>query len=141
MLKGFATVNYFVADLVAATAWYSEVLGIAPYYDEVPGYVEFRVGDYLDELGLVDSAYGPVPSAKPAGEVIFWHVDDLDASFERLVALGASVNQPRVDYGSFSTASVIDPFGNVLGIMSNPHYVAIVGRLRPDRAGLDQLEN
>ena len=141
MLRGFATVNYFAADLPAATAWYTEVLGVAPYYDQVPGYVEFRVGDYLDELGLVDVAYGPAPTTKPAGEVIFWHVDDLDASFDRLIQLGASVNQPRVDYGTFSTASVVDPFGNVLGIMSNPHYVEILERIRPDRAGLDQLEN
>jgi predicted enzyme related to lactoylglutathione lyase len=141
MLRGFATVNYFAADLPAATAWYTEVLGVPPYYDQVPGYVEFRVGDYLDELGLVDAAYGPAPTTKPAGQVIFWHVDDLDASFDRLIQLGASVNQPRVDYGTFSTASVVDPFGNVLGIMSNPHYVEILERIRPDRAGLDQLEN
>ncbi len=137
MLKGFATVNYFAADLAAATAWYTAVLGVPPYYDQVPGYVEFRVGDYLDELGLVDAAYGPAPTQQPAGEIIFWHVDDLDGSLERLLSLGASINQPRVDYGTFSTASVVDPFGNVLGIMSNPHYVEVLERLRPERTGRD----
>jgi predicted enzyme related to lactoylglutathione lyase len=141
MLKGLATVNYFATDLPAATAWYSEMLGVQPYYDQVPGYVEFRIGDYLDELGLVDAAYGPAPTGRAAGEVVFWHVDDLDASLERLVVLGASINQPRVDYGTFSTASVIDPFGNVLGIMSNPHYIEILERVRPELAGLDQLQN
>ena len=25
------------------------------------------------------------------------------------------------------TASVVDPFGNVLGIMYNPHYVEVLG--------------
>jgi len=139
MLRGFATVNYFAADLAAATAWYTEVLGVPPYYDQVPGYVEFRVGDYLDELGLVDAAYGPAPTAQPAGEIIYWHVDDLDASLARLVSLGAAVNQPRVDYGTFSTASVIDPFGNVLGIMTNPHYAEILDRLHPDAADLATL--
>jgi len=140
MLRGFATVNYFVADLKAATRWYTEVLGVPPYYDQVPGYIEFRVGDYQDELGLVDAAYGPPPTDKPAGEIIFWHVDDLDASFERLLSLGATVNQPRTDYGDFITASVVDPFGNVLGIMYNPHYAEILERLRPDKAGLDTLK-
>ena len=141
MLKGFATVNYFVADLEAASAWYAEVLGIPPYYDQVPGYVEFRVGDYLDELGLVDASYGPARTKEPAGEIIYWHVEDLDASFERLLALGATVNRPRMDYGTFGTASVVDPFGNVLGIMSNPHYAEIRDRLRPDMANLETLEN
>jgi hypothetical protein len=26
------------------------------------------------------------------------------------------------------TASVIDPFGNVLGVMYNPHYVDVLGQ-------------
>ena len=141
MLKGFATVNYFAADLEAATTWYTEVLGTPPYFDQTPGYREFRVGDYLDELGLVDASYGPAPTEQPAGEIIYWHVEDLDASFERLLSLGATVNRPRMDYGNFSTASVVDPFGNVLGIMFNPHYAEIRDRIRPDQAGLDTLEN
>ena len=32
MLRGFATVSYYAADLEAAAAWYSEVLGIEPYF-------------------------------------------------------------------------------------------------------------
>ena len=142
MLRGFATVNYFAADLDAATKWYTELLGVPPYYDQVPGYREFRIGDYQDELGLVDAAYGPAPTEKPAGQVISWHVDDLDASLERLLSLGATLHQPRIDYGDgFSTASVIDPFGNVLGIMYNPHYVEILELVRPDQAGLDALKS
>ena len=78
MLRGFATVSYYAADLEAATAWCAEVLGTPPYFDKVPGYVEFRVGDYLHELGLTDAVYGPPPTDKPAGEIVFWHVDDLD---------------------------------------------------------------
>jgi hypothetical protein len=39
--------------------------------------------------------------------------------------MGANEYQPitpRGDQG-FVTAAVVDPFGNVLGIMYNPHYV------------------
>ena len=32
---------------------------------------------------------------------------------------------PRGDQG-FVTAAVVDPFGNVLGIMYNPHYLEIL---------------
>ena len=54
MLRGFATVSYFAADLEAARKWYSELLGIDAYF-QMPGYVEFRVGDYQNELGIIDA--------------------------------------------------------------------------------------
>lgn len=28
----------------------------------------------------------------------------------------------------FTTASVIDPFGNILGVMHNPHYLEVLAR-------------
>ena len=63
MLRGFATVNYWADDLEAAKGWYSELLGIEPYFERQvggqPAYVEFRVGDYQHELGLIDSRYAP----------------------------------------------------------------------------------
>jgi hypothetical protein len=43
----------------------------------------------------------------------------------RLLALGATEYQPIThhgDGGGFATASVVDPFGNVLGVMHNSHY-------------------
>lgn len=140
MLKGFATVNYYAADLDTAAAWYTELLGVSPYFEVPGGYREFRIGDYRDELGLVDASYGPVPTDEPAGQVVFWHVDNLDASLARLLELGATLHQPRIERGhGFATASVVDPFGNVLGIMYNPHYVAVTERLRPAEADLDTL--
>jgi uncharacterized glyoxalase superfamily protein PhnB len=46
--------------------------------------------------------------------------------FERLVAMGATEHEKPRDRGlGFVTATVIDPFGNVLGVMYNPHYVEI----------------
>lgn len=127
MLKGFATVSYYAADLEAAASWYTEVLGIEPYFNK-PGYIEFRVGDYQHELGIIDAKYAP-PGAvgSPAGEIIQWHVDDIEASLARLVSLGATVYQPVIERGSgFVTAVVVDPFGNLLGIMYNPHYVEVL---------------
>ncbi|MFG1706049.1 VOC family protein [Nonomuraea sp. M3C6] len=131
MLRGFATISFYAADLAAAKAWYAEFLGIQPYY-EVPGYVEFRVGDYQHELGLIDSRYAP-PGATSgsAGSIMHWHVDDLEATLDRLLTLGAKEYQPITERGEgtgFVTAVVVDPFGNLLGIMRNPHYLAVLGK-------------
>ena len=125
MLRGFAPVSYYAADLEAASAWYSEVLGIEPYFRR-PGYIEFRVGDSQDEFGIIDRSYAPVPFSGPAGAIIHWHVEDVDATRERLLALGATELQAPIDRGGFIAASVVDPFGNILGYMYNPHYVEVL---------------
>lgn len=62
----------------------------------------------------------------PGGAILLWHVNDIEAAFEQLLAKGAREYDPITKRGDtgFMTASIIDPFGNVLGIMHNPHYVA-----------------
>jgi predicted enzyme related to lactoylglutathione lyase len=134
MLRGFATINYWADDLAAATRWYAELLGVEPYFERPgpngdPGYVEFRIGEFQDELGLVQRNWAPAEAASvPGGAVMHWHVDDIEATFGKLLAMGAKEYQPIVHHGDsgFVSASVVDPFGNVLGIMYNPHYVEIL---------------
>ncbi len=132
MLRGLTTASLFADDVPAASAWYTELLGIEPYFvrplDGPPAYVEFRIGDYQHELGIVDSRFAPHGrSDQPGGAVIYWAVDDVHASFERLLALGATVHDKPVERGpGFITASVTDPFGNILGIMYNQHYLDIL---------------
>jgi predicted enzyme related to lactoylglutathione lyase len=123
MLQGFATISYWADDLDAARAWYAQLLGIEPYFER-PGYCEFRVGGRGDELGLIDRRYAPGSSSGPGGAVMHWHVDDPRAVLDRLLAMGAVEYQAYTERGNgFVTASVVDPFGNVLGIMYNPHYL------------------
>ncbi|MFG2896187.1 VOC family protein [Streptomyces zaomyceticus] len=117
--RGLATIRYHAADLDAARAWYSEVLGIEPYFER-PEYIEFRVGDHRQELGI-----SRTPSA-PAGVVAYWHVDDVDSEMDRLLSLGAKGHEPLRDYGDFRAGAVLDPFGNILGIMHNPHYLEVL---------------
>ncbi len=94
-LRGFATINLWADDLSAAVAWYSELLGVRPYFqrpgpDGRPAYVEFRIGDYQTELGLVDRRFQPPGAAsEPGGAVMYWHVDDLEGTGERLLSMGA----------------------------------------------------
>lgn len=127
ILRGFATVSFYAADHEAAKKWYSELLGIDPYFDR-PGYAEFRIGDYQHELGIIDGRYAP-GGLKPqaGGAVIYWHVDDIELAREKLLAHGAKEYEPIIERGKgFVTASVVDPFGNILGIMYNEHYLAVL---------------
>jgi predicted enzyme related to lactoylglutathione lyase len=126
-LRGFATVNFYAADLDAAKKWYSEVFEIPPYFER-PGYIEFRVGDYEHEMGIIDAKWAPPGAAgAPAGSIVYWHVDDVEGAYQILLDLGAASYQPVITRGEgFVTASVVDPFGNILGIMFNKHYLSIV---------------
>src|ERR671910_969477 len=129
MLRGLATVNLWADDLEAAKGWYAELLGIAPYFERL-GYAEFRIGDYQHELGLIDSRYAPDASATgPAGAIVYWHVDDVAATLERMLSMGAREYEALTHRGDkgFITASVVDPFGNILGVMRNPHYLEVLG--------------
>lgn len=132
--RGLTTVSFWSDDVPAAVAWYTEVFGVEPYFVMPPApapaaYVEFRVGDYQHELGIIDRSYAPPGAAtQPGGAVVYWHVDDVAATSARLLALGATEYQPVTPQGDegFVTAAVVDPFGNVLGVMENPHYLAVL---------------
>jgi predicted enzyme related to lactoylglutathione lyase len=136
MLRGFATISYWADDVEAARDWYAELLGIEPYFvrpeQGPPAYVEFRVGDYQDELGIIDRRYAPEGAAGgPGGVVMYWHVDDVPATFDRLLSMGAREYQPITPReAGWVTASVVDPFGNVLGIVYNPHYLEVLASLK-----------
>jgi predicted enzyme related to lactoylglutathione lyase len=132
MLRGLTTITYFADDVTAAKDWYTEVLGVEAYFvrpvEGTPAYVEFRLGDHQHELGLLDSRFAPHDLLdKPSGVVTYWAVDDIEASFERLLSLGATVHDKPTERGpGYVTASVRDPFGNILGVMYNEHYLDMV---------------
>jgi predicted enzyme related to lactoylglutathione lyase len=116
--QGLRTVIYHAPDLATAKAWYAEVLGIAPYFDQ-PFYVGFNVGGY--ELGL-DPDASSTPGGK-AGVVVYWGVADAKAEFQRLVSLGAVERSAPQEVGEgIKVATVFDPFGNIFGIIENPHF-------------------
>lgn len=135
MLRGLTTVSYWADDMSSAKKWYAKQLGIEPYFnrpnpDGSPAYAEFRIGDYQHELGLIDARYRPFDKSVsgPAGATVYWHVDDVAATLEKLLAMGAKPLEAPKDRGQgFITATVLDPFGNVLGIMYNPHYLEVLG--------------
>lgn len=117
MFQGLRTVVYHVGGLDRAKEWYAAMLGVSPYFD-TPYYVGFNVGGY--ELGL-----HPIETPVVFGTsvVTYWGVEDIDASFARLLDLGCDTHFPVTEVGEgIKVADLIDPFGNIVGIIFNPHF-------------------
>jgi predicted enzyme related to lactoylglutathione lyase len=118
MFLGLRTAAYQVRNLEEAKNWYSRVLDLQPYFDQ-PFYVGFRCCGF--ELGIVPDAHAG-PNRAPAG-VAYWGVADAQAAYKRLIELGAKELEPVQDVGGgILIGSVHDPFGNVLGVIQNPHF-------------------
>jgi predicted enzyme related to lactoylglutathione lyase len=114
---GLRTAIYHAPDLAKAKSWYSKILGFEPYFDQ-PFYVGFNVGGY--ELGLDPD---PSSSAGSGGVIVYWGVSDAEAALNRLLSLGAAERTNVQDVGEgIRVATVLDPFGNVFGLIENPHF-------------------
>jgi hypothetical protein len=115
MIKGLRTVIYPAPDLAEGKAWYSKVFSRAPYFDQ-PFYVGFSIGGF--EVGLV-------PDAKPNrdGQKALWGVENLEKELARLSQLSIGPIGPVIDVGGgIKVADLTDPFGNVVGLIENPHF-------------------
>ena len=118
MFHGLRTAIYHVRDLARAKEWYAAALGVRPYFDE-PSYVGFNVGGF--ELGLQPDDSGAPRST--TGVVAYWGVDDTETALARLLELGATGQGGAQDVGGgIRVATVVDPFGNVFGVIENPHF-------------------
>lgn len=116
MFQGLRTVIYPTTDLDRATLWYTSVVGHAPYFNE-PFYVGFNVGGF--ELGLLP----PGDEDALDGPTIYWGVDDIRTEHARVIALGAKPKSAIKDVGEgILVATVVDPFGNVVGLIQNRHF-------------------
>lgn len=122
-LQGLATSNFQAADLTAARAWYTSFLGVEPYFVR-DGYLEWRLGRDADELGIVDARFVPGSEGRtPGGQYVYWSVDDVRATVDDLVSRGATIHEPPTARGDgWVSGAVVDPFGNVLGLIQSPHW-------------------
>ena len=118
MVKGLATAIYHVTDLEKAKAWYAKAFGQQPYFDQ-PFYVGFNIGGY--ELGLNPDQ--SVAIAGRGGSVAYWRVGKIEEAVEHFAGNGANVVAPAEDVGDgIKVATVADPFGNLIGLIENPHF-------------------
>jgi predicted enzyme related to lactoylglutathione lyase len=112
MFKKLRTVIYYVSDVQKAKTWYIELTGNQPYFDE-PFYVGFDFNGC--ELGLHPDDETII---KGNQTVSHWAVDDIEKCVKELVTNGAAVLHTVSEVGGgIKVATVIDPWGNAVGLI------------------------
>lgn len=115
MIKGLRTIIFPVKEISEAKIWYSNVLGVEPYFD-MPFYVGFNLGGY--ELGLLPDGTPSVDGCRS-----YWGVENIESSVENFINHGAIVIEPITDVGEgIKVSSIADPFGNRFGLIFNPNF-------------------
>src|SRR5215204_6068857 len=118
MFQGLRTVIYHAADLNAAKEWYAKALGVQPYFDQ-PFYVGFNIAGY--ELGLDPNQ--SIGKAGAGGSVAYWRVADIHDAVRHFTRSGAILRASAQEVGDgIKVATVADPFGNLIGLIENPHF-------------------
>lgn len=115
MIQGLRTALYVTPDLELGKQWYGKVFGVQPYFDE-PYYVGFSIGGF--ELGLI-------PDAEPGTKLahVYWGCEDITVELLRLRDLNVEIHEEVSDVGGgIRVASLRDPFGNIVGLIENPHF-------------------
>jgi predicted enzyme related to lactoylglutathione lyase len=111
--QGIKTVLHPVTDLERAKAVYTALLGTPPQHD-ASYYVGYEAAG--QHIGLV-------PGGAEQGmtsPVDYWHVPDIEAKLAEVTAAGATAKEsPRDVGGGRLVATVIDPDGNVLGLLQD----------------------
>jgi catechol 2,3-dioxygenase-like lactoylglutathione lyase family enzyme len=118
--------SVLVDDQDKALRFYTEVLGFAPKHDIPMGparWITVVSPENPDGTELVLEPDGH-PAVKPFKEALVadgipftsFAVDDVQAEFERLTALGVRFTQEPVDMGPVTTAVLDDTCGNLIQI-------------------------
>lgn len=117
-ITGLRTAIYRVADIEAAKKWYAKVFDTQPYFDQ-PFYVGFEIGGF--ELGLQPEE---VPGTdKKESVVAYWGVKEIYKEYDRFIESGAmEYEKPNEVGGDIIVATVKDPWGNIIGLIYNPHF-------------------
>ncbi len=105
------TVIYPVRDLARAKELFGALLGVTPNMDQ-PYYVNYRVGD--QDVGLDPNGH----SQGMTGAAAYWHVEDIQASLNQLLAAGATEFKAVRDVGGGKlVATLKDADGNLVGLV------------------------
>jgi len=123
--------SVMVDDQDKALKFYTEVLGFAKGHDIDVGH-GFRWITVLAQDGHPDVELALEPNANPAGKTFqaalfqqnipatAFEVDDIDAEYRRLKALGVVFTTPPTQAGPVSIAVFADTCGNLLQIYQPP---------------------
>ena len=115
---GLRTTIYKVKEIDKARDWYAEVFETQPYFDQ-PYYVGFNIGGY--ELGLQPVSQSP--EIQVDNVVVYWGVEDINETYNWMLKNGAEPHEtPENVGGDIEVATVVDPWGNVVGLIYNPSF-------------------
>ena len=113
MFKKLRTIIYHVDDLQKAKAWYADLTGVQPYFDEV-FYVGFNINGF--ELGL-DPDFEYVME-RGSQAVAYWKVEDIETTVKKFKNAGAVLSSKIKEVGvGIKVATLADPWGNALGLI------------------------
>jgi predicted enzyme related to lactoylglutathione lyase len=106
------TIIIFTERMEELAGFYREALQLGSW-ERSPGHLGQRVGPVYFGFDQVDGV-GP---GSGAGATLWFTVDDIQATYERLAAMGAEVRYPPAQkpWGAL-LAAVYDPDGNMLGL-------------------------
>jgi catechol 2,3-dioxygenase-like lactoylglutathione lyase family enzyme len=112
-------VRYMVADVDAAIAFYTDLLGFEVLTSAAPAFADVKRGNLRLLLsGPASSAGRPMPDGatpEPGGwNRIHFIVDDIDAEVDRLRAAGASFRNEIIAGPGGKQILLQDPSGNVV---------------------------
>jgi len=114
-LEGLRTLGLEVTELDAAKAFFTQVLGTEPYFDQ-PFYVGFDIQG--SELGLMPREG---EGTLGAGGVSYWAVADITGVHASMLAAGASESEAPHDVGGgVMVSKVTTPQGCLLGLIEEP---------------------
>lgn len=115
-ILGVDEVLLFVPNVQAAKHWYGELLGEYPEFDD-EGYVAFRLGNVRVGLHPADDKN----QAGVAGQVTYWRVSDLHETIEYFQSHGCRLYRgPILGVDQVWVCQLIDPFGNLWGLVQRP---------------------
>jgi len=104
-------------DVPAAKAFYAEVFGWEPHDLDMGGmtYTEWKVDDKT--VGGMMTIPDMVPAEVPAHWLVYFGVDDTDASVSKATELGASALVPPTDIPPGRFAVLSDPDGAIFAVI------------------------
>lgn len=111
MLKGLKRVVYQVPDITKAKQWYQEIIGKDPVFD-----APFAVVFSIEGFELVLAPHVSAKAGNVDNVIAYWGVDDVEFAYKRFKELGATHHSEINTVNGTRVASVVDPFGNILGI-------------------------
>jgi len=108
-------------DPEAAKAFYGDVFDWSFEDHEMPGmgtYTEWKLGDA--SIGGMANITGRVPDEVPAHWMVYFAVEDTDATLAKLEGLGGTVSFGPVDIPAGRFAMVADPWGANFAVIQMP---------------------